>query len=275
MSSNKNKVSSDLRPRNQSSPFGTLTNTKHSTAYSPNYQTGQQDILSQAPQNEANLLSGSLPHATQQYEAQLGGYLNHLNSLTADNMVNPQMYNSTYDLLSKPLLGQYNLDTNNLNNELSSKNLLGGSYDALAHGQLNKNLGYNLGLAADNAVNQGLNATNTYLNLQDNGVTAAGNGMTTLGNLAGKYQDLSGALQSQIMNPFQLYTQYQSAVNPLQLQQAQYDWETPTGLQSALGAYGNWSNAIIPGSGAAFTNLGNALGNDGLCVHWLYSLITR
>lgn len=248
---------------NQSSPFGQLTNVNGASSYQPTYQPGQKDILKTAPTNEAALLTHALPTATDQYQHQVSNYLGNVNGLTADNMVNPQVYNAQYHLQADPQLAQYHTDTNNLNDELAAKNLTGGSYDALAHGILNKNLGLNLGQAANYAVGTGLDATGKYLGWQGDGATTAGNEVASLGNLGTTYQNLSSGLQSQLMNPFQQYSQYQDVVNPLQEARAQMIYQTPTGFQNTMGQIGAFSDSIVPGTGGAYTSLGNTFGNPG------------
>lgn len=255
------KVSSSLKPRNQSSVFGRLTNTDHSTNYKPTYFKGQRELLDLLPQSTAGLVKNGLPQATQDYQDMLHGYLGHVGSLTADNMVNPEIYDAVYGLQSSPLLAQYKTSMNDLENELAAKNLTGGSYDALARSLLDRNLGLSLSQAANNAVVSGLGATGDYLNWQNQGVNTAGSGMTSLGNMAAQYQGLSQNLQNQLMAPLSQYSQYQSVVNPLQMAQADYYKYQPTGFQNAMGAVGGAFNALVPGSGGAFIAAGNMGGN--------------
>lgn len=252
----KGSSSSPFTPMTQKSPFGTLSTNGNTSTYTPNYFPGQQDILKAAPSNEANILTGSLPTATSQYQHQMGNYLGNLNSLTADNMVNPQVYAANYHLQADPLLSQYHTELGNLESDLAAQNLTGGSYDALAHGQLGKNLTLGLSQASNNAVNSGLGATGDYLGWQGNGATAAGNQMTSLGNLANQYQSLSSNLQSQLMNPFQDYTKYQETINPLQAAGANYALSQPTGFQQGAGAAGSFLQTAAP----FFTKVDPALG---------------
>lgn len=279
MSSNKKKAASALQPRNQSSPFGTLSNTKHSTSYQPNYFDGQQDILNTAPRNEANLLSSYLPNMTNQYTGALGSLNNFMSSLTPDHLVNPDIYKAMYGLQSQPLLTQYHQDINNLNDELASKNLTGGSYDALAHGKLNQNLDLGLGQAANQAEIAGLGATGDYAGWLGNNAQLQGQGTQQLGNLANNYQALHTNLEQELMDPFKSYTSYQSAVNPLQLATASYLGQPSVGYQMLQGAGTNFANSfgsslgsglgkvIFPGGspagGASASDIGGLLGSSG------------
>lgn len=265
MSSHQSKVSSALQPKNQSSPFGSLSVNSNGVSYNPKYQSGQQSILSQAPTNEANLLTNDIPKATDQYTGQVSNYLGNINNLTSGNMINQGIYDAMYAGQANPLLSQYHQNVNNLNNELAMKNLSGGSYDALAHGQLDKNLGLDLTQIANNAELGGLQATGDYLGWQQQGANTAGTQLGALGESAQNDQNLSSGLQTQLFQPFTDYTQYQQVVNPLQQAQAQYDWQTPTGFQQVMGRIGNSMNSIVPGLGdfSGFTTAANAFGNPG------------
>lgn len=199
----------------------------------------------------------------------MGNYLGNLNHLTADNMVNPQIYGAMYDKEANPLLANYHNQLTGLNNDLAAKNLTGGSYDAYAHHLLNQDTGLQLSQASNNATLGGLQATGDYLGLMGNGATAAGNQMTSLGNMAGQYQDLSSQLQSQLMNPFQQYGQYQSAINPLQEQLGKYYASQPTGMQkigsvmSAAAPFANFIPGVGPAVSAGLQVGGKALGAFG------------
>jgi len=178
-------------------------------------------------------------------------YLGDLNSLSPDNLVNPQVYNANFHLQADPLLYNYHNALSNLSGELSSKNLTGGSFDAKSHSLLDNNLMLGLSQAANNALNSGMDATGNYFNWLGNGSTAAGNQMTSLGNMANTYQGLSAGLQSQLMNPFQQYTDYQKTIEPLQQAQANYYASRPSGMQklgSIMSAAAPFAN-FIPGVG--------------------------
>lgn len=249
MSSKKKKSSSPRYPNTkQSSPFGIQTSTKGAIAYKPNYFPGQQDILNNSQKNEAGLITGQLPDLTNQYTGALQGYVNNTNKLTADNVVNPEMYNATYRMLSQPVQQQNAKDRLELNNMLTGSGLQGGSYDALQHYYLNQNLGENLGHAADSAYGQGLEATKDYLGLQGNAVNAAGQGIGTVSGLAGQYQNLSGSLQQQLLDPQKQFTPI-PMYTPAQ-----------TGMGGTIGSIGG---AVLGGIGGAFVGMplqGAALG---------------
>lgn len=200
-------------PKSYSDPNGSFNGA--TGVYSPNQSPTQL-----ATQN-------SLDQGVNNYANQLSNY--DLNPFNSD------IYKNTLAQLQAPVNRQYDQDLLSLQNNLNAKGLTGGSYDAYAHNLASQNHDYNL-------LQQQAPALQAYQQNFQNANTG----------LQGLTQARTAGLQQQYM-PFNAYTAYQGAVNPLQTTAANAYGQQAQLAANRVTGFDNLMNYLKSGQQAAAT----------------------
>ncbi len=165
--------------------------------------------------------------------AKLNGLISNVpDSYSADDLYNNPFYAGLSGYYNSAIDSQESRDKTELANSLNARGLAGGSYDALANAELNKDYGQRRSNAEIQARTGSADAFNQSLNNGLNSITTLGNAQTNA--LNNVYRPLTAGLSYQ-----------QAVANPLQLQQSNiYNQAAQQYLGNSLQQAGPWQTAF-------------------------------
>lgn len=157
-------------------------------------------------------------------------------TFSLNDYYNNPFYENTRSLYTQPITRQYQQDSEELRNQLSARNQLNSSYDALMNRNLMQNRDYNLAQAEASARGASANAYTT--NLQ------------TIMDRVNNLTDVRGALMQQYFMPANVAQGVQSSITPLQVARANYYAQQDAPRQSGGGVLGGVLGALGSAGGA-------------------------
>lgn len=211
-------VKKSTQARSFKSPYGELRQGRKSSSYAPTLDASQRATM---PLRNDKILQTMQGLPTQ---------------FNVEDFYNNPFYGSTAALLRRPIMEQYNLDRQDLLNNLNARNQVGSSYDALSNMYLMRQ--------RDNML------TDAELQARQASADAYGNSINTgLALLAGLRNDAGADLEQQFL-PMRYALGNQQALNPLQAAQANYYANEKTTMDNIMD-YQKANMQAVAGAAAA------------------------